>query len=126
MAEIILNNEKCTVKSNAMTMLIYEDEFKGSSFLNDFEKIENPLINKSTNINGRIATQMIWACIKTFDDSTPKFNEWKSQLQNISMGEIYAANIAVIVEISQNMASPSKNFKATAENNPNIISQHQN
>lgn len=126
MAEIVLNNKKRTVKANAMTMLIYEDEFKGSSFLNDFEKLESGLINKSSNISGRIAAQMIWACSKTADDSTPKFSDWQKQLADISMGEIYEANILTIIEVSQNMASPSKKMQATAENKPNIISQPQN
>lgn len=126
MAEIVLNGKKYELKANAMTMLIYEDEFKGSSFLNDFEKLENPLINKSSNISGQILIQMIWACIKTADDSTPKFNEWKKQLQNISMGEIYEANIDVVIAISQNMASPSKKLQAAAENNQNTISRPQN
>lgn len=126
MAEIVLNGKKYEFKANAMTMLIYEDEFKCSSFLNDFEKLENPLINKSSNISGRILMQMIWACIKTADDSTPEFNEWKKQLQNISMGEIYVANIDVVIAISQNMASPSKKLQAAAENNQNTISQPQN
>lgn len=126
MAEIILNNQKLSVQANAMTMLIYEDEFKGSSFLNDFEKLENSLINKSSNVNGRISMQMIWACIKTVDDNTPKFNEWKKQLQSISMGEIYAANVVVVIAISQSMASPSKNTEATAENNQSTTSKLQN
>lgn len=125
MAEIILNNQKFEVKANAMTMLIYEDEFKGSSFFNDFEKLENPLINQSSDIKSCIAIQMIWACLKTANSDIPEFDTWKSLLENISINEIYAANVAVVVTISKNMASPSKNTEATAEISQSIISQPQ-
>lgn len=126
MAEIILNNQNFEAKANAMTMLIYEDEFKGSSFLNDFEKLETPLMNQSSNIKASIAIQMIWACLKTADNNIPDFGEWKKQLENISINEIYVANIAAVVTIQKNIASPSKNMQATAENNQNIISQQPN
>lgn len=125
MAEIVLNNQKLEVQANAMTMLIYEDEFKGSSFLNDFEKLENPLINQSSDIKCSIAIQLIWACLKTADDNIAAFHDWKNHLKNISMAEIYAANITVIVTISKNMASPSKNTEATAENSQSTTSRPQ-
>lgn len=126
MAEIVLDNQKFEVQANAMTMLIYEDEFKGSSFLNDFEKIENPLINQSSNIKFSIAIQMIWACLKTANDNITAFHDWKNHLKNISMNEIYAANVTVAVTISKNMASPSKNTEATAENSQSTTSEPQN
>lgn len=126
MTEIVLNNQKLEVQANAMTMLIYEDEFKGSSFLNDFEKLENPLINQSSDIKFCTAVQMIWACLKTADDNIAAFHDWKNQLKNISMGEIYAANVTVVITISKNMASPSKNTEATAENNQSTTSKPQN
>lgn len=126
MAEIVLNNQNFEAKANAMTMLIYEDEFKGSSFLNDFEKLETPLMNQSSNIKANIAIQMIWACLKTADNNTPDFNKWKKQLENISINEIYVANITVLLTIQKSIANPSKNMQATAENSQNITSQQPN
>lgn len=126
MAEIILNNQKFEVKANAMTMLIYEDEFKGSSFLNDFNKLEKPLINQSSDIKAHIAIQMIWACLKTADNNIPEFNEWKKRLENIAINEIYVANVNVVIAISKNMASSSKNTEATAESNQSTTLQPQN
>ena len=80
-----IGEKKITFESNALTPIVYEEEFNqdlfgtlvklGEAFEGKDVSVDN--ISSFKNINFNDFTRMAYACAKSFDeDNTPPFRQW--------------------------------------------------
>ena len=61
---VVINDKNVEVEVTAYTMLIYEDTFKGHSFLRDADRI---LVKNLNDVKFGSAVKLLWAAAKTAD-----------------------------------------------------------
>jgi hypothetical protein len=102
---LTIGDRKLEVEVTAYTMLIYEDNFKGHSFLKDVDMLTvNP--NKA---QFGTTVRILWAAAKSADEKTQPIKEFSKQF---SLGEVISTAQPLVDLIVESLKTSSK--KATA------------
>lgn len=105
---VVINDKNVEVEVTAYTMLIYEDTFKGRSFLRDADRI---LVKNLNDVKFGSAVKLLWAAAKTADDTIPNFKAWS---KNLSIKDAISATDTIIELIVNSLRSDSPKATATA------------
>ncbi|WP_370768352.1 hypothetical protein [Ruminococcus sp.] len=102
---LTIGDRQLEVEVTAYTMLIYEDNFKGHSFLKDVDMLTaNP--NK---VQYSSTVRILWAAAKSADDTIKPIKEFSKQY---SIGEVISTAQPLVDLIVESLKTSSK--KATA------------
>ena len=105
MAEVVVNGEKVVAEYSVWTLSLYEQEFGGANMLADLFGVvsldDEAVKSKSlaldfTAQDWTMLTRVLWAGVKTADDSTPSFVAWSKSIKEIDMFEV-ANNVPIDV-----------------------------
>lgn len=105
---VVINDKNVEVEVTAYTMLIYEDTFKGYTFLRDADRI---LVKNLNDVKFGSAVKLLWAAAKTADDTIPNFKTWAKE---ISIKDAISATDTIINLIVDSLKSDSPKVTATA------------
>lgn len=105
---VVINGKNVEVEVTAYTMLIYEDTFKGYSFLRDADKV---LVKNLNDVKFGSAVKLLWAAAKTADDTIPHFKTWS---KDVSIKDAISATDTIIKLIVDSLKSDSPKVTATA------------
>ena len=105
---VVINDKNVEVEVTAYTMLIYEDTFKGHSFLRDADRV---FVKNLNNVKFGSAAKLLWAAAKTADDTTPNFKVW---LKDVSIKDAISATDTIIKLIVDSLKSDSPKVTAPA------------
>lgn len=105
---VVINGQNVDVEVTAYTMLIYEDTFKGHSFLRDADRV---LAKNLNDVKFGSAVKLLWAAAKTADDTIPNFKTWA---KDISIKDAISATDTIINLIVDSLSSDSPKVTATA------------
>lgn len=105
---VVINNTNVEVEVTAYTMLIYEDTFKGHSFLRDADCV---LVKNLNDLKIGSAVKLLWAAVKTADDTIPNFKAWS---KNLSIKDAISATDTIINLVVDSLKSDSPKVTATA------------
>lgn len=93
MTEITVGGESRKAMASVLTLMLYEQEF-GKGLIEDlFGKVENvaqdeDVVIDFTATNWTAMARVLWACLKTADDSLPGFAEWSRGADDLNMFEV--------------------------------------
>ena len=105
---VVINNTNVEVEVTAYTMLIYEDIFKGHSFLRDADRV---LVKNLNDVKFGSAVKLLWAAAKTADDTIPNLKAWS---KDVSIKDVISATDTIIKLIVDSLKSDSPKVTATA------------
>ncbi len=105
---VVINGKDIEVEVTAYTMLIYEDTFKGHSFLRDADRVLVPNLN---DVKFGTAVKLLWAAAKTADDTIPNFKAWS---KGISIKDAISAIGKIVDLIVDSLKSDNPKVTATA------------
>lgn len=105
---VVINDKNVEVEVTAYTMLIYEDTFKGHSFLRDADRVLVPNLN---DVKFDTAVKLLWAAAKTADDTIPNFKAWS---KGISIKDAISAIGKIVDLIVDSLKSDNPKVTATA------------
>lgn len=105
---VVINDKNVEVEVTAYTMLIYEDTFKGHSFLRDTDRVLVPNLN---DVKFGTAVKLLWAAAKTADDTIPNFKAWT---KGISIKDAISAIGKIVNLVIDSLNSDSPKATATA------------
>lgn len=105
---VVINDKNVEVEVTAYTMLIYEDTFKDHSFLRDADRI---LVKNLNDVKFGSAVKLLWAAVKTADDTIPNFKAWS---KNLSIKDAISATDTIIKLIVDSLKSDTPKVTATA------------
>lgn len=100
MFEVSINGEKSKAEVSFLTAEIYESEFKKDllqDFFGDVLKANEQLkVDEELNvvsvdfekINWMAANRVLWAAVKTADESAPGYRAWARQTKGVNMWEV--------------------------------------
>ena len=104
---IIIDNKKVRVEANASTLLIYEDRFKGRRMLQDIAELTK--IENIQNIPFSLYSKLLWASVKTADDSIDDIYEW---IKDFSIQGVITASQVALELICQSIETTKKSKAA--------------
>ena len=97
MFEVSINGEKVEAEVSFLTAVLYESEF-GKDMIQDFfgdilKMGDQVVLDEDLNvvsidferINWMAANRVLWAAIKTADDSAPGYRKWAKQTKGVDM-----------------------------------------
>lgn len=102
---LTVGEKELAVEITAYTMLIYEDNFKGRSFLRDVDM----LTTNPNKVQYSSTVRILWAASKSVDDATKPIKEFSKQY---SIGEVISTAQPLVDLIVESLKTSSK--KATA------------
>lgn len=105
---ININGRSLKLKASALTLLIYEDRFKGRRLLQDMGEIVK--ISEAEKAPLSVYVRILWAAAKTADETLPDIYEWA---KNYSISEIIKASKAAY-ELVCSSFNTQKKERATA------------
>lgn len=105
---VIINGENVAVEVTAYTMLIYEDSFKGRSFLRDVDEI---LQTDPNEVKFSSAVRILWAAVKTADEKTPNIEKWS---KSISLKDAVSSVETLVELVFESLKSDDPKAPATA------------
>lgn len=105
---VVINGKDVEVEVTAYTMLIYEDRFKGHSFLRDADRV---LVKNLNDVKFGSAVKLLWAAAKTADDTISNFKAWS---KDVSIKDAISATDTIIKLIVDSLKSDSPKVTATA------------
>ena len=105
---VVINDKNVEVEVTAYTMLIYEDTFKGHSFLRDADRVLVPNLN---DVKFGTAVKLLWAAAKTADDTISNFKAWSKE---ISIKDAISAIGKIVDLIVDSLKSDNPKAIATA------------
>lgn len=104
---INIDNKKVRVEANASTLLIYEDRFKGRRMLQDIAELTK--IENIQNIPFSLYSKLLWASVKTADNSIADIYEW---IKDFSIQGIITASQVALELICQSIETTKKSKAA--------------
>lgn len=105
---VVINDKNVEVEVTAYTMIIYEDTFKGHSFLRDADRVLVPNLN---DVKFGTAVKLLWAAAKTADDTISNFKAWSKE---ISIKDAISAIGKIVDLIVDSLKSDNPKAIATA------------
>ena len=105
---VVINGTDVEVEVTAYTMLIYEDTFKGDSFLRNADRV---LVKNLNDVKFGSAVKLLWAAAKTADDTISNFKAWSKE---ISIKDAISATGKIIDLVVDSLKSDSPKVTATA------------
>ena len=72
------------LKVSAYTLVVYEQEFGGRDLIADFFSGSEKKIGYST-IQWTVALKVLWAALKTADDTVPPFKIWSKTVEDVDL-----------------------------------------
>ena len=94
---VVINEKNVEVEVTAYTMLIYEDTFKGHSFLRDADRV---LVKNLNDVKFGSAVKLLWAAAKTADDTIPNFKVWSKNLSIVYAVTSTSTFLSLITTVS--------------------------
>lgn len=105
---VIINGENVPVEVTAYTMLIYEDSFKGHSFLRDVDAI---LLSDPNKVKFGAAVKILWAAAKTANEKIPNIEKWS---KSISLKDAVSSAETLVELVFESLKSDDPKMAATA------------
>lgn len=95
---IKIADKEVTLKATAYTLVVYQAEFDEDMFIAQDKVLK--AINGDEVVISKIDTlytlKILWALIKTADESLPSFNDWIKDLPEVPMVELYSDYISLL------------------------------
>lgn len=92
MFEVSIDGKTVSGEVTFYTAWLYENEFR-KDLISDFYGVQDlsPVVSMDddefkvdfTKVNWLAATRVLWAAVKTADDSTPSYNAWMRKTQGV-------------------------------------------
>ena len=98
---MILSIDKKTIRVevNASTLIIYEDRFKGRRLLRDLYGVTEMLKNAG-EIPFSLITKLLWAAVKTADDSTDDIYAF---IKQFTISDVVGVSVKIIELYTENI-----------------------
>lgn len=97
MVNVSVNGEEVRAEYSVWTLSLYEQEFKGANLIADLygevsldgdRKERKGLVLDFTAQDWTMLTRVLWAGVKTADDSTPSFSAWSKGIKELDLFEV--------------------------------------